>query len=356
MTRSTRSQWTFTGSPGELRVAFTFVDGPVRSVLAMIVDGAVYRDGRRVATTSEPGELVAALTEEGSFAWVGLRIPSAEELQEALTATCWTCDAAEVVGAHDRPVLTTEDEFVHLVLRTARYSEKEERVTLGELSVLFDDRTVVTVRHGQASELTMVRRRLERHPAELAAGVPAVIAAIVDQVVTDYGPALDGFEHDVIEVESDVFSESRYQPGRRLYSLKREVRQLLVAIDALTFPLHRMLRTVAAGFPDHIRADLAESIEQLERTILRTRSLSGLLDAAIDANLTQVSLQQNEDMRRISAWVAMAAGPTLVAGIYGMNFEHLPELHWRYGYQIVMVTMAVLVLALFRAFRRSGWL
>lgn len=340
----------------DVGVPFTYRPKVVRSVSPVIVDGAVYREGQRVATTSEPDELAAALASEGSFAWVGLRIPTVEELQATLGATCWDCDAAEVVVAHDRPVLTVEDNYVHLVLRTARYSEKEERVTLGELSVLFDDTIVVTVRHGQASELSMVRRQLERRPADLAAGVPAVVAAIVDQVVTDYGPALDGFEHDVIEVERDVFSESRYQPGRRLYSLKREIRQLLVAIEALTFPLHRMLRTTAAGFPDHIRADLAESIEQLERTIIRTRSLSGLLDAAIDANLTQVSLQQNEDMRRISAWVAMAAGPTLVAGIYGMNFDHLPELHWRYGYQIVMCTMAVLVLALFRAFRRSGWL
>ena len=183
----------------------------------------------------------------------------------------------------------------------------------------------------------------------------AVLAAIVGRVIDDYSPALDGFEMDALEVERDVFSDTRAQPVRRLYKLKRQVRDLLVAIDSLQDPLNRLMRVVGPHLPEEVLADLSEAADQLDRTVVRTQSLSGLLDAALTASLAQISVQQNEDMRKISAWVAMAAVPTLVAGIYGMNFDTFPELHWRFGYPLVLVGMGVIVLLLYRSFKRSGW-
>jgi magnesium transporter len=227
---------------------------------------------------------------------------------------------------------------------------------LGELSVLFTARFVVTVRYGQASPLDGVRHELEADPEQLRLGVAAVLAAIVRRVVDDYRPALDGFERDVLEVERDVFAETRRRPVERLYHLKRQVLELLVVIDALYDPLARVARTSPLVQIPDVQNELQLAIDQLARVVTRTRTLSDLITTAIDANLTQVSLQQNEDMRRISAWVAIAAVPTAIAGIYGMNFKELPELEWDYGYPAVLLLMAVVCGLLYRAFRRSGWL
>ena len=182
-----------------------------------------------------------------------------------------------------------------------------------------------------------------------------MLAASVSRVIDDYGPALDGFERDAVEAEREVFSEGRQQPVKRLYKLKREVRTLLVAIDALQDPLNRLIRTVGHRVSPEVLADLSEAADQLDRTVTRTQSLSGLLDAALTASLAQISVQQNEDMRRISAWVAMAAVPTLIAGIYGMNFDSFPELHWDFGYPMVLLVMAGIAGLMFRSFKKGGW-
>jgi magnesium transporter len=227
---------------------------------------------------------------------------------------------------------------------------------LGELSVLFTPRYVVTVRYGQASPLDGVRRELEADPEQLGIGVAAVVSAIVRRVVDDYRPALDGFERDVLEVEREVFAEARRRPVRRLYHLKRQVLELLVVIDGLYDPLARIARTAPLLRAPGIQDELQLAIDQLGRLVTRTRTLSDLITSAIEANMTQVSLQQNEDMRRISAWVAIAAVPTLIAGIYGMNFREQPELRWDLGYPAVLLAMALICGLLYRAFRRSGWL
>ena len=264
------------------------------------------------------------------------------------------CDAA--VAPHDRPVVTDTGDATWLVLRTAEYNDKLETVMLGELSVLYTERFIVTVRYGQASPLDGVRRELECEPEELSLGVGAVLSAIVLRVVDDYRPALDGFERDVLEVEHDVFADTRSRPVKRLYHLKRQVLELLVVTDALHDPLTRIARTGRSPQTPEIQGQLQLAIDQLSRVVTRTGTLSDLITTAIDANLTQVSLQQNEDMRKISAWVAIAAVPTMIAGIYGMNFQELPELEWDYGYPAVLLFMGVVCSLLYRAFRRSGWL
>ncbi|MGD9996442.1 MAG: magnesium and cobalt transport protein CorA [Ilumatobacteraceae bacterium] len=323
----------------------------------MIVDCAAYVDGERFGFEPSTEALESWRAREDAFVWLGLRMPNAPELSSMCEALSLAgVDADEVLAPHARPVLSVEGPTAQLILRTARYDDASESIVLGEMTLLVGTRSVISIRHGHASPLGPLRARLEREHDRLRDGPPAVVAAIVGTVIDDYGPALDGFEKDAIEVERDVFSETRFQPIRRLYKLKREVRDLLVAIDALQDPLNRLMRVLAPTVTDEVMDDLSEAADQLDRTVVRTQSLSGLLDAALTASLAQISVQQNEDMRKISAWVAMAAVPTLVAGIYGMNFDTFPELHWEFGYPLVLGGMAAIVLLLYRTFKRSGWL
>lgn len=288
--------------------------------------------------------------------WLGLRMPNESELSDACEALeLDDVSAPDLLQPHARPVLSMEGPTLLMVLRTARYDDRQEVIVLGEMSVLVGPHAVISIRHGQASPLAQLRHALEAAGEPLRNGPSGVLAAIIGRVIADYSPALDGFERDAVEVERDVFSDTRMQPVRRLYQLKREVRTLLVAIDALQDPLQRLIRTVGAAVPPEVLADLQEAADQLDRAVTRTQSLSGLLDAALTASLAQISVQQNEDMRRISAWVAMAAVPTLVAGIYGMNFEQFPELQWTYGYPLVLSGMGLIVGLMYRSFKRGGW-
>jgi len=291
------------------------------------------------------------------FVWLGLRMPDEAELERGMTALrVGGASAAEVLMPHARPVLTVEGPVVQIVLRTARYEDRSETIALGEMTLLVSNRAVISIRHGQASQLSSMRAALERDHERLRLGPYAVVAAVIGLVIDDYRPALDGFENDAIEVERDVFSDSNRQPVQRLYRLKREVRRMLVAIDALQDPLNRLIRARGPAMPQEIRADLNEAADQLDRAVTRAHSLSGLLDAALTASLTQISVRQNDDMRKISAWVAMAAVPTMVAGIYGMNFEEMPELQWAFGYPLVLSLTALAVAFLYRQFKKSGWL
>ncbi len=321
----------------------------------MIVDSASYVRGVRT-TGPGPSDEPAPGPPDG-FTWVGLRMPNADEMRRVAQTLAWPeLPVDEVLAPHTRPVLTVEPNLVRLVVRTARYDDAQEKVALGEITIIVSDDAVVSVRYGLASPLGDLRQELERDPDRLKLGPFAVLAAIVSRVIDNYWPALDGFENDVVEAERDVFSDERRRPIMRIYQLKREVRELLIAIEALRDPLARLARTCAARIPAAVMPELQEANEQLERAISRTRSLSDLLASALDATLAQVSVQQNDDMRKISAWVAIAAGPTMIAGIYGMNFDTFPELRWSFGYPFVLLVMAALMVGLFRAFRRSGWL
>ncbi|MCC6438965.1 MAG: magnesium and cobalt transport protein CorA [Acidimicrobiales bacterium] len=317
----------------------------------MIVDCAAYVAGHRAASPSG-SELRRWADDPDALVWLGLRMPSEHELGWVCAALDLDLDADEARAPHDRPVLTRLEHAWWLVLRTARYEDSSERLRLGELSVLFGAHFVVTIRYGHATPLDGLRRELEADQERLADGAHAVLTAIIEQVVEDYDRALDGFEGDVLEAEQDVFDVGRRPPVRRLYFLKRQRLQLLVVTEGLQEPLRRIARRLEPAAAD----DMASCLDRLDRVGRRTRTLSDLVTTAIDVNFTQVSLQQNEDMRRISAWVAIAAVPTMMAGIYGMNFDHMPELHWSYGYPLALIAMATICFALHRVFRRSGWL
>jgi magnesium transporter len=321
-----------------------------------MIDCAAYVDGSRRDFDPATMTLDDPVVGDG-FVWLGLRMPDESELQQGMDVLGITgVSAADVLTPHARPVLTVEGSIVRLVLRTAAYEDRNETIALGEMTLLVGPRAVISIRHGQASQLSSARAALEADPDRLRLGPSAVVAAVVNVVIDGYAPALDGFENDVVEVEGDVFSDSNRQPVQRLYKLKREVRQMIVAIDSLDDPLARLIRVRGSQMPPPILHDLNEAADQLDRAVTRAHSLSGLLDAALTASLTQISVRQNDDMRKISAWVAMAAVPTMVAGIYGMNFENMPELEWAIGYPVVLSFTAVVVALLYRQFKRSGWL
>jgi magnesium transporter len=324
----------------------------------MIIDCAAYVDGKRVTPSLDLDDVRPWLRREDGFVWLGLQMPDHDELHRV----CRTfgleddIDVEETLAPHTRPVLTIEGETTSLVLRTATYEDRRERVILGEITVIVQPRFVITVRYGKASPMASLRHELEQEPDQLRRGPLAVFAEIVSQVIDDYHPALDGFEQDAVEAERAVFDETSHRPVRRLYLLKRQVRELLVAIDGATEPLMRLTRFRVASRYHPIVDDLHEATEQLRRVVRRAESLSELLTSALDANLGEISVRQNEDMRRISAWVAIAAVPTAIAGIYGMNFVHFPELQWRFGYPLVLLVMVLVCFTLHRVFRRSGWL
>jgi magnesium transporter len=320
------------------------------------IDCAAYVGGHRHEFDPDTMTLDDPVVGDG-FVWLGLRMPDVAELERGLRALEMDgVDPDDVLRPHHRPVLTVAGSCVQIVLRTAKYDDRDETIVLGEMTLLVSQRAIISIRHGQASPLASTRAALEKDPARLALGPTAVVAAVIGLVIDDYGPALDGFENDAIEVERDVFSDTPGQPVRRLYKLKREVRRLLVAIDSLDDPLARLIRVRGEQLHPEVTADLVEAGDQLDRAVTRAHSLSGLLDAALTASLTQITVRQNDDMRKISAWVAMAAVPTMVAGIYGMNFEHMPELGWRLGYPVVLGATAAVVSYLYRRFKKSGWL
>jgi magnesium transporter len=322
----------------------------------VIVDCAVYREGRREAGVPLEG-LRSASRQDGSFAWIGLYEPTEDEFESIRSEFDLHPLAVEdAIESHQRPKLEVFDDMVFLVLKTARYVDPQEVVQLGEIMVFLGEEFIITVRHGEPSPLDAVRRSLEDDPKLLAHGPSAVLHAIVDRVVDDYGPALDGLDTDVVEVEEQVFTPGRDNPAERIYRLKREVLQFLHATVPLVDPVERL----AGGRYSQVHKEISTYFRDVADHLARARDqldgLNDLLTSVLQANLTQVSVRQNEDMRRISAWVAILAVPTAMAGIYGMNFDHMPELGWQLGYPMVLVVMAAICSFLFWRFKRAGWL
>lgn len=324
---------------------------------AVIVDAALYINGSR---RSEPFLLDGArlsCRDDGAFCWIGLFEPTEAEFA-AVTKEFDLHELAveDAIQAHQRPKLELYDDTVFVVLKPARYVDEQEVVEFGEILLFIDDDFVVAVRHGEASQLIQVRKSLELRPEELRLGPSTVLLAIVGRVIDDYARVIDGLEIDIQQVERQVFTESDEVPTERIYKLKREVLEFEQAAKPLLDPLDRLGRGRFAAVHDEHREYFRDTHDQLQRVVAQIDTFGDLLNSILQANLTQVGVRQNEDMRKISAWVAIAAVPTMLAGVWGMNFEQMPELTWAVGYPLALVVMFGVSLFLYRRFKRSGWL
>jgi magnesium transporter len=325
----------------------------------MIVDCAVYEDGRRKEGDVELHDAFEASrsADGSSFVWIGLRDPTADEF-DSVAREFYLHELAveDAIKAHQRPKIEEYDQTLFLVLKTAKYHEDSETVEIGEINLFVGEGFLISVRHGAPSPLDDVRKRIESRPDLLKCGPGAVMHAIIDRVVDDYEPVLAGIEDDIEETEETVFSPSRDNPTERIYKLKREVLSMHKATAPLIDPLQRL----AAGDVPHVHEDIQEYFRDIYDHVARANdsveAMREMLNGILDANTAQVSVRQNEDMRKISAWVAIAAVPTLLAGIWGMNFEHMPELTWTFGYPAALLVMATICFTLFRTFKRAGWL
>jgi magnesium transporter len=323
----------------------------------VIVDCAIYEEGRRQDAGGNLQQAYRACRQGGKFAWIGMYEPTEEEFDSLRREFDLHPLAVEdAVHAHERPKLEVFDETIFIVLKTARYKDSEEVVEFGEILIFLGHDYILTVRHGKASELGPVRERLESEPELLKHGPGAVLHAIVDRVVDDYSPALAGLSEDIEQVENEVFSDRRRNPAERIYRLKREVLEFNRAAAPLVDPVDRLAKGHYGQVPSEVRAYFRDVNDHLIRVHEQLEGYRDLLTSVLQANLAQVTVRQNDDVRRISAIVAILAVPTMLAGIYGMNFEHMPELGWTFGYPLVLAVMLALCAMLYRFFRRAGWL
>jgi magnesium transporter len=323
----------------------------------MIVDCAIYEEGKRRDGHVELAHAYDVRHQPGKFVWIGLYEPTEDEFDSLKREfNLHPLAVEDAIHAHQRPKLEVYDDMVFLVLKTARYVDPTEVIQLGELLVFLGDDYVITVRHGEASSLAPVREALEGDPEHMRKGPGAVLHAILDRVVDDYQPAIEGLENDIEEVEEQLFTGERTNPTERIYRLQREVLQFRKATAPLVDPIAKL----AAGHYELIHPEIRDYFRDVNDHLIRARdqldAMRDLLSGSLQANLAQVGVRQNEDMRRISAWVAIIAVPTAIAGIYGMNFEHMPELKWELGYPGAVLAMLVICSVLYRYFKRVGWL
>jgi magnesium transporter len=336
-----------------------------------VVDNAVYVDGRRYAEPDSLDVTFELLRECEGMAWIGLYRPDEAEIRSVAEEFGLHQLAVEdAVKAHQRPKLERYDDILFTVLRPARYVDEKEEVEFGEVHVFTGPDFVVTIRHAEAPDLAHVRRRLEESPDLLRLGPEAVLYAILDQVVDEYVPVVIGLENDIDEIEDQVF-DGDPNVSRRIYELVREV----IGFQRATQPLAGMLHSLAAGFAkygtdaelqtslrdvaDHTQriVEQVDKFRQLLQNILTVNStLVGQRQNEESARLTEASLAQNEEVKRISSWAAILFAPTMVGTIYGMNFDHMPELRWQFGYPFALLLMMATGFALYVVFKRRGWL
>jgi magnesium transporter len=322
----------------------------------MIVNCAAYENGLRCGEDLDLDEAMKAARKDGAFAWLGVFEPTAEEFESiAREFDLHELAVEDAIKAHQRPKVELYGDTLFVVVKTANYVDSDEVIEIGELMLFVNPSFIITVRHGDGG-LSSVRERIERRPELLRHGPGMALHAIVDHVVDGYELAAEGVDKDIQQVQRQVFSDGRDNPTERIYKLEREVLDFYGAVVPLSPAVDEIVRGHFEVVPDDLREYFRDVHDHLRRVEGRIAAFRELLGSALHANLTQVSVRQNEDMRRISAWVAILAVPTMIAGIYGMNFEHMPELRWRFGYPFVLAIILVVCLVLYRRFRRAGWL
>lgn len=330
----------------------------------VIVDCATYLHGIRQPSCGQPDEAIATVRRNGSgFVWVGLKEPDNEDMA-AVSKTFGLHELAveDAINAYQRAKMEQYGNSLFLVLKTVMYVEHEsatkavEIVNSGEIMIFLGHDFIVTVRHGEHSGLAGLRHELEEDPARLSHGPAAVMHAIADRIVDQYLEVVESVEDDIDEMESAVFDPKTELRTEQIYLLKREVLELRRAIAPLANPMRRLSEIPNVFVPEEIRAYMRDVEDHLSQVSERVLAFDEILTTLVNAALAQVATRQNEDMRKISAWAAIALVPTGVAGIYGMNFEHMPELDWNFGYPMALGLIATICLLLYRSLRKRGWL
>jgi magnesium transporter len=345
---------------------------PPRDQRPSMVDSAIYSQGRRVASPRSLSETYRALdaTPDG-VAWIGLYRPSAQELMSLADEFGLHQLAIEdAIVAHQRPKLERYDGVLFVVLKAANYLDVPEEVDFGELHLFVGPNFVITVRHSESPDLSHVRQRMEREPELLALGTQAILYAIIDAVVDAYSPVVAGLANDIDEIETQVFGGDALV-SRRIYELSREVIEFQRATHPLTSVMIALEHgSEKYGVTQELQRALRDVSDHLIQVNERVDGFRQLLRDILTVNSTLVSERRNEEMARlahstheqgeqvkkISSWAAILFAPSLVAGIYGMNFQHMPELSWTFGYPLAVVAMLGLSTLLYVVFRKRGWL
>jgi magnesium transporter len=323
----------------------------------MIVDYALYRDGIRYTEPSNLPELIATAKTEGGFVWVGLAEPTQEEFDMIVGDFRFHPLAIEdAISAKQRPKFEEYPGLQFCVFKTVFYNEAESEVSTGEIFCFIGEHFIVVVRHGDGAPLANTRHQLESNPEQLSKGPYAVLHAIIDHAIDCYIDIAAELETDVMQVENKVFSGKRQTQSQDIYFLKREIIEFRHAIDPLLSPLQKLASEGSMHVSPTLLPFFRDTLDHLSRASDAAAGLDSLLTSALQADLAHVQVQQNADMRKITSYVALASVPTMVAGIYGMNFDFMPELRWKFGYPLVLGSLAILTIILYRKFKKSEWL
>ena len=331
---------------------------------AYVVDCAVYVDGKRLpGRWTHERALAEVRDRDDAFVWIGLHEPDEEQITGiADVFGLHELAVEDAVLAHQRPKLERYDDMLFMVLKTVLYtgnrepSTENQIVETGEIMVFLGVDFVITVRHGEHSSLREVRSTLEADPEQLALGPAAVLHAIADCVVDSYLEVTAAIEDDIEDLEADVFAPRSTVDSEQIYLMKREVLELRRAVVPLGTPVRKLTEGYSSLVPHEVRSYFRDVDDHLVTATERISGFNELLTTLVDAALAKITLRQNNDMRKISSYVAIISVPTMIAGIYGMNFEFMPELHWKFGYPMVLLLIVGVCFGLFRLFRRNRWL
>jgi len=331
-----------------------------------LIDNGVYVAGRRVDAPVNLDDTYRIMDAHDGLAWIGLYRPSPEEITSVAEEFGLHPLAVEdALSGHQRSKLERYGDTLFAVLRPARYRDEQEHVEIGELHLFVGPDFVVTIRHAESPDLAAVRRRMEANPELLAMGPEAVLYAILDEVVDEYEPVVAGLENDIDEIEDQLFGDSDDDAlSRRIYTLSREVIDLQRAVH----PLATMLESLRRGSEKYnvdveLRRSLRDVLDHVLRIDERVVSFRAILENALTVQSAlvarrqaEVSLAQNDEIKKISSWAAIIFAPTLVGTIYGMNFDDMPELHLPFGYPAALLAMLGFAAGLFGIFKYKRWL
>jgi magnesium transporter len=323
----------------------------------VLADSAVYAEGKRAEQPRSLADAREASRRPNALVWIAMDRPTEEEFASvAKEFELPELAVEDAVEAHQRPKAERHDGTLFVVLRPARYVDETETVQFSEAHVFVGEGFVVTVRHGEVPAFSAVRRHLEDEPELLRRGPAGVLHAIMDRVVDDYGPVVEGLREDIEGVEAEVFS-GHVGASRRIYKLSREVQEFQRAVEPLNGVLERLIEGGDGyGIDPAVRGYLQDVLDHTAQATERIQGFRAQLSDILSVNLTLVSIRQNDQTKKISAWAAILFAPTLVAAVSGMNFNHMPELHWLLGYPFALALMLVVSVTLYVLFKRAGWL